>query len=103
MGLCYQTEYRLGARGGRICRTYTGFHAFLAIVIDLCLGSIFGLIALVFRLIGLALLACWRVAVGLGQLVAHLLVAPFRAARWVSSRMEHRAPRKPAWTGFEEF
>ena len=35
MGLYYQTEYRLGRRGGRVCRTYTGLRAFLAIAVDL--------------------------------------------------------------------
>jgi hypothetical protein len=102
MALCYHAEYRLGPRGGRICRTYTGFHAFLAILIDLTLGSIFGSIALVLHLVRLALLALGRVALGLAQLFVRLMAAPFRAARWVSSRVKPPAQVKPAWAGFEE-
>ena len=52
MALYYQTEYRLGRRVGRISRSYTGMHAFMAIVLDLFLGSVFGLVSIV---IGLAL------------------------------------------------
>jgi hypothetical protein len=52
MPLYYQTEYRLGRRIGRISRSYTGVHAFLAIVLDILLGSVFGLLSIV---IGLAL------------------------------------------------
>jgi hypothetical protein len=54
VALYYQTEYRLGRRVGRISRSYTGVHAFLAIVLDLFLGSVFGLVSIV---IGLALRA----------------------------------------------
>jgi hypothetical protein len=52
MPLYYQTEYRLGRRIGRISRSYTGVHALLAIVLDMLLGSVFGLFSIV---IGLAL------------------------------------------------
>jgi hypothetical protein len=102
MALCYHSEYRLGPRGGRICRTYTGFHTFLAILIDLSLVLIFGSIALVFHLVRLALLALGRVALGVAQLVVRLMASPFRAARWVSKRVKPRTQVKPAWAGFEE-
>ena len=52
MALYYQTAYRLGGRVGRISRSYTGVHALLAIVLDLFLGFVFGLVSIV---IGLAL------------------------------------------------
>ena len=59
MALYYQTEYRLGRRYGRITRSYTGFQAFLAIVLDLVFGLFFelitGAIALALRLIYLTL------------------------------------------------
>jgi hypothetical protein len=56
MPLYYQTEYRLGRRIGRISRSYTGMHAFLAIVLDMLLGSVFGLLSIVISLV-------WRVVV----------------------------------------
>ena len=68
MALHYQTEYRLGNRG-RVCRSYTGFQAFLAITIDLVFGLLF---ELVFATIGLAIdfgiLAVHLAEVGMLQL-----------------------------------
>jgi hypothetical protein len=59
MALYYQTQYRLGRRGGRVCRSYSGFQAFVAILFDLVFGLIFELvssvIAMAFRLFVLAL------------------------------------------------
>lgn len=62
MALHYQTEYRLGNRG-RICRSYTGFQAFVAIVFDLVFGLLFEFVSAVISL-----------AVRLAVLVTHLLV-----------------------------
>ena len=74
MALHYQTEYRLGNRG-RVCRSYTGFQAFLAIAIDLVFGLLF---ELVFAAIGLhsniAVLAV-HLAVRMLQLYWRFLVA----------------------------
>src|SRR5262245_15765000 len=100
MGLCYQTEYRLGARGGRICRTYTGFRAFVAIAVDLALGLIFASVGLAIHLILLALLLCLRVAGRVAQYLVHLQTALYRAVRWLSNRVARWATRKPAWAGF---
>src|SRR4051794_34811549 len=50
MSVCYQTEYCLGRRG-RVCRTYSGIQALIAITFDLALGLIFGLIGLGWRLV----------------------------------------------------
>lgn len=71
MALHYQTEYRLGNRG-RICRTYTGFQAFVAIALDLAFGLFF---ELVFATFGLAI----RVAVLTARLVIRMLQLYWRA------------------------
>lgn len=75
MALYYQTEYRLGRHCGRISRSYTGMHAFLAIVLDLFLGSVFALVAMT---IGLAVrLTLFALQIGVFVVRAHwhLLVA----------------------------
>jgi hypothetical protein len=103
MGLYYQTEYRLGRRGGRVCRSYTGFRAFLAIVLDLVFGLLFELVTAVFafaarlvvvfvqlsarflKLMSEILLAIASALVDLVFAIARALVAlltfPFRAIR----------------------
>ena len=106
MGLYYQTEYRLGRRGGRVCRSYTGFRAFLAIAIDLLFVLTFDF---VFWVILLVLKNVLRLVKG----IFYALSLPFRAAQWVSLKLDQRAasarnPRgagatlKPAWAGSEE-
>jgi hypothetical protein len=110
MGLYYQTEYRLGRRGGRICRTYTGLRAVLAIAIDLLLiltfDFAFGLLFLVLRTLG-------KVVLVLLTAVFYLLSVPFRIARWVAHKLEQgpsanqadpaaARPLKPAWAGYDE-
>ncbi len=106
MAIYYQTEYRLGRRGGRICRRYTGLRATLAIAIDLffiltfelVLGLLFFVVKNVLRLL---------------TVLFFILSLPFRAARWVSQKLEHRPdsgpnetvagiPLKPAWAGYDE-
>lgn len=107
MGLYYQTEYRLGRRGGRVCRTYTGLRAFLAIGVDLVFMLTFE-----FALGLLYFLVRNVVWVGGGVLMAlfYALSVPFRVARWVSLKLApsaHLRPAsgphlKPAWEGYEE-
>jgi hypothetical protein len=107
MGLYYQTEYRLGRGGGRVCRTYTGLRAFLAIAIDLVFMFTFELVlGLVFFL---ARNLIWVVA-GILMAVFYALSIPFRVARWVSLKLSRGvgagAPAggtfKPAWAGHDE-
>jgi hypothetical protein len=111
MGLSYRTEYHFGRRGARICRSYTGLRAVLAIAIDLFFVLTFelglGLVLLVLRNL-------IRVLSLLFELAIHLLVLPFRIARridaclsrYVESRRSRRAARgfasKPAWSGLDE-
>jgi hypothetical protein len=106
MGLYYQTEYRLGRRGGRVCRSYTGLRAFLAIGIDL-------LFVLTFELVFGVLLFVLKNTSRLFKAVLYALSLPFRAAQWVSLRLERRAASartrqgggaslKPAWAGHDE-
>jgi hypothetical protein len=102
MGLYYQTEYRLGRQGGRVCRNYTGIRAFLAIAIDLFIIVAFDL---VFALLFLFL----RVVLKFLQAVAYVLALPFRFARWLSLKLGNRgrreavsSPLKPAWASYDE-
>jgi len=106
MGLYYQTEYRLGRRGGRVCRSYTGLRAFLAIGIDLLFVLTF---EIVFRVLFFVLKNTSR----LFKAVLYGLSLPFRAAQWVSLRLERRAAPartrhgagaalEPAWAGHDE-
>jgi hypothetical protein len=88
MALYYQTEYRLGRRVGRISRSYTGVHAFLAIVLDLFLGSVFGLVSIVLglalRAVGFALQvsvivlkANWNLLVAVMTALVYCVTLPF--------------------------
>jgi hypothetical protein len=84
MALQYQTEYRLGNRG-RVCRSYSGFQAFLAIGFDLVFGLLFELacasVALAVRIVA------WtaRLAVRLLQLYWRVLVAVMTAIVYVAT------------------
>ena len=106
MGLYYQTEYRLGRRGGRVCRSYTGLRAFLAIAIDLFFVLTFDLaFGLLFFVV--------RHTLKLITIGLFVLTLPFRLARWISDRLGRRsppayqvpgasAPFKPAWPAYDE-
>jgi hypothetical protein len=87
MALHYQTEYRLGNRG-RICRSYTGFQALIAIAFDLIFGLAFELVMLVFSTaVRLAILAAhlavrilkvhWKILVAGMTLIVYLITLPF--------------------------
>ncbi len=87
MALHYQTEYRLGNRG-RICRSYTGFQALLAIVFDLVFGLAFELVTMVFSLaVRLVILTAhlvvhvltvnWKILVAAMTWLVYLLTLPF--------------------------
>ncbi|MFO0893136.1 MAG: hypothetical protein U0790_28865 [Isosphaeraceae bacterium] len=103
MALYYRTEYRIGRRTGQVCRTYNGLAAFLAIALDLIFVFTFDFL---FSVLFLVL----RLTVRLLWFVAYALSLPFRAARWMASRLEAVATRrgggpamaKPAWAGFDE-
>ena len=119
MALYYQTEYRLGGRVGRISRSYTGVHAFLAIVLDLFLGFVFGLVSIV---IGLALRtvvialqlsvtvlkASWSFLVVVMTAIVFCLTLPFALLHHAVDRRRSRmkfnrshfpndSPLKPEW------
>jgi hypothetical protein len=120
MALHYQTEYRLGNRG-RICRSYTGFQAFVAIAFDLVFGLFF---ELVFAAVGLAIKVAvltlhlavrmiqlyWRLLVAAMTLVVYVVTLPFvwihqAVDRFRSGGRDGRAgdgwgstpPSKPSW------
>jgi hypothetical protein len=117
MALHYQTEYRLGRRYGRVCRSYTGFRAFLAIVLDLTFGMVFellaGAIALALRLAALALQLVvhvlkvnWKILIVAMTMVVYVVTAPFALLHRVVERVRwegpHDQPRagavlKPDW------
>jgi hypothetical protein len=110
MGLYYQTEYRLGQGGGKIRRSYTGLRAILAIAVDLFFVLTFELL---FGLLFLVLRNIKRIVYFALMAVFYVLSVPFRVARWVSRRVEQRAPFgtstgaerepfKPVWAGFED-
>jgi hypothetical protein len=106
MGLYYQTEYRLGRRGGRVCRTYTGLRALLAIAIDL-------LFLLTFELLFGVLFFALRTVLAVFKVIFYVLSLPFRAVQWVSLKLDRKATAvrsrrgagailKPAWAGSDE-
>jgi hypothetical protein len=120
MALYYQTEYRLGNRG-RICRSYTGFQALIAIFFDLVFGLAFELITLVVALAArLLLLAArfliqflkvnWKILVAGMTLLVYLLTLPFALLHEAVNRLRSQgdvgsdesephaaAIRKPSW------
>jgi hypothetical protein len=101
MGLYYQTEYRLGSRG-RVCRSYTGFQAFVAIAFDLLFGLIFEMVAtlismaarlvvVVVRLAVRILKIHWRILVAAMTLVVYLLTLPFALLHQAVDRLRWHA------------
>jgi hypothetical protein len=111
MGVYYQTEYRLGRRGGVVRRTYTGPRAYLAIAFDLFFLLTF---EFVLTLIVLVMRNLWVIVCTLFTAVFYLLSVPFRVSRWIAYKLERSAAAehthwerqepfaKPAWTGGEE-
>jgi hypothetical protein len=88
MLLYYQTEFRVGQRGRRISRRYTGARALAAIVLDLSfrlwlelLVSLVGLAAwlctLAFKFAFLVAAKSWNTAVAAMTVVVYLLTLPF--------------------------
>ena len=90
----YTTEYCLGRRG-RVCRTYSGVQALIAIAFDLALGLTFGLIGLGLWLVRLGVVTAYRIA-------SFLLSLPLKAVRAVSAPRPGRAVAKPAWASLDE-
>jgi uncharacterized membrane protein len=87
MALHYQTEYRMGSRG-RICRSYTGFQALVAIFLDLIFGLFFEFVAMVLalairlvvvtlRLLVRVLKVNWKILVAAMTLLVYVLTLPF--------------------------
>jgi hypothetical protein len=100
MSLHYQTEYRLGSRG-RICRSYTGFQAFVAICFDLVFGLLFELfttaISLAIRVVILAvqlvvqmLRINWKILVAAMTLLVSVLTLPFAMIHEAANRLRSR-------------
>ena len=120
MALYYQTEYRLGNRG-RICRSYTGFPAFVAIVFDLIFGLLFELIStaislavrlvvLVVQLLVKLLTIYWKVLVAAMTFLVYVVTLPFAWLHEAVDRLRSGSPaartepqpdptslRKPSW------
>jgi hypothetical protein len=120
MALHYQTEYRLGNRG-RICRSYTGFQAFVAILFDLIFGLLFefvsAVVSLAARLVVLVvevlvkLLAIhWKVLVAAMTFLVYIVTLPFALLHEAVDRLRSGSPadrtepqpnpaslRKPSW------
>jgi hypothetical protein len=106
MALHYQTEYRLGQRG-RVCRSYTGYQAFVAIVIDLvfglCFELVFSVIALAMQIAVLAvhmavriLRLYWRVLVGVMTFAVYMATLPFAWIHATIDRFRSADNDKPA-------
>jgi hypothetical protein len=106
MALHYQTEYRLGNRG-RVCRSYTGFQAFIAIAFDLVFGLLFELVfsvmELAMRIVVLAvhlavriLRVYWRILVAAMTFVVYAVTLPFVWIHHVVNRLRTRAHDDPA-------
>jgi hypothetical protein len=106
MALFYQTEYRMGRRG-RICRTYTGLQALVAIAIDLVFGLLFEFVLIAANLLSRAILLAFHLAVELLRIVWNVLLAvmtvlvylvtlPFalihQGADWLWSQLGPRQP-----------
>jgi hypothetical protein len=90
----YKTEYCLGRRG-RVCRTYGGIRALVAIALDLALGLTFGLDGLGWWLVRRSVLTAYQVA-------AALVSLPLRAVREVSDAHRGCGAAKPAWATLDE-
>ena len=87
MGVYYQTEYRLGRRGGVVCRTYTGPRAYLAIAFDLffllTFEFVLALVALIMRNFCVIVMTMLRT-------IFYLLSVPFRVAHWIASKLKRQ-------------
>jgi hypothetical protein len=95
--LHYQSEYRLGRRGGRVCHSFHGYQAVVAILATMALGLAFGVVGIISRVIAFVLRAAWLMVIAAFTMLVAILSAPFQAARWVSRQFEPRpSPRKPA-------
>jgi hypothetical protein len=110
MGLYYQTEYRLGSRGGTVRRSYTGLGAFLAITLDLFFVLTFELVV---GLVYFVIKNMKKIVILILRAVFYVLSLPFRVAHWISLKLESRSrldssgptigrPLKPAWAGRDE-
>jgi hypothetical protein len=120
MALYYQTEYRLGRRG-RICRSYTGFQALVAIILDLIFRLFFELISLMIDLaVRVVILSAdlavqmlkitWKLLVAAMTLIVYLVTLPFALLHEAVDRLRAGSPadrpepqpeptslRKPSW------
>jgi hypothetical protein len=80
---------------GRVCRTYGGVQALIAITFDLTLGLIFVLVALGLCVVRRCALMVYRVAVALGSI-------PLKLIRVVPFARPIRKVAKPAWASFDK-
>ena len=94
MSFRYTTEYSLGRRG-RVCRSYTGIQALIAIGFDLTLGLVFSLVALALWVMSCCALLVYRITVALVSL-------PLRLIRAIRAALPAGAAAKPAWASFDE-
>lgn len=105
MALHYQTEYRLGSRG-RICRSYTGFPAFVAICLDLVFGLLFEFVATALtlttrlvvwtlRLFLRVLKVNWKILVAAMTLIVYILTLPFALLNGAVDRLRPRRETDP--------
>src|SRR5262249_15112719 len=96
MGLQYRTEYDLGRWGGHVRRSYGGLQAFLAIILDLLLSLVFGVIWFALSLV-------WGLLLMTVRFVVEVLKAPLRAMRWTLGQVQRiDSQRKPACAGFDD-
>jgi hypothetical protein len=107
MALHYQTEYRLGDRG-RVCRSYTGFQAFVAIGLDLFFGLFFELVSsmvglamriavLAVRLAVRVLRIHWRILVAAMTFIVYMVTLPFAWIHLGADRLRWGEPS--GWAG----
>ena len=96
MGLQYRTEYDLGRWGGHVRRSYGGLQALLAIVVDLFLSLVFGVLWFVLSLV-------WGLLLVTTRFVVELLKVPVRAIRWTLGEVQRIDPQsKPVYAGFDD-
>jgi hypothetical protein len=107
MALHYQTEYRLGNRG-RVCRSYTGFQAFVAIGLDLVFGLCFELVSSVLSLtmrlafstvhfVFRVMRIHWRILAAAMTLVVYMVTLPFAWIHLGADRLRWGEPS--GWAG----
>jgi hypothetical protein len=103
MALHYQTEYRLGNRG-RVCRSYTGFQAFVAIGLDLLFGLFFELVSSALGLtmrLAISTAHCvfrvlrihWRILAAAMTFVVYMVTLPFA---WVHLGVDRLRSGEPS-------